>query len=95
LSAADDTDEARADTRMMIDLVLDDTGWIPSRTLAVAGALRYRHYDLPTRILMRLIARRHGAPTDVDEDVEFTDWAALEAFTVAFLNHETPLEVPA
>jgi menaquinone-dependent protoporphyrinogen oxidase len=95
LSAADDTDEARSDTRMMIDVLLDDTGWIPSCTLAVAGALRYRHYDLPTRILMRLIARRHGAPTDLDEDVEFTDWADVEQFTVAFLNHETPAEVPA
>jgi menaquinone-dependent protoporphyrinogen oxidase len=95
LSAADDTDEARSDSRMMIDRLLDDTGWIPARTLAVAGALRYRHYDLPTRIVMRLIARRHGAPTDLDEDVEFTDWAALEQFTVAFLTHESPTEVPA
>jgi menaquinone-dependent protoporphyrinogen oxidase len=94
LSAADDDDEARAHTREMIDRLLDDTGLVPNRTLAVAGALRYRQYDLPTRILMRLIARRHGAPTDLDTDVEFTDWAAVEQFAAAFLTHETPTEVP-
>jgi menaquinone-dependent protoporphyrinogen oxidase len=80
LAAADDTDEARAATREMIDELVEDTDWTPDLTLAVAGALQYREYDLPTRVLMRLIARRHEGSTDVDHDTEYTDWDAVERF---------------
>lgn len=80
LTAADDTDEARATTRELIDDVLDATGWIPSMTAAFAGALRFRQYDLPTRVLMRLIARQHGEDVDGVHDVEYTDWDAVDRF---------------
>ena len=85
LSAAEDTDEARADVRLVVDRLLDDTGWIPTEVVPVAGALRYRHYDAPTRILLRLIAGRHEQPTDTYEEFEYTDWQALEQCTEAFL----------
>jgi menaquinone-dependent protoporphyrinogen oxidase len=100
LSAAEDSDEARAHTREMIDRLLDDTGLIPTMTLPVAGALRYRHYDLPTRIVLRLIAAHHGQPTDTSQEFEFTDWTALEQFVDEFLaacaatHHESTTEVP-
>jgi len=84
LTAADDSDEARARVRELIDAFADETGWYPTETLACAGALKYREYDVATRVLMRLIARHHGAPTDVHEDVEFTDWDAVERFARAF-----------
>ena len=84
LTAADDSDEARARVRELIDAFTDETGWYPNETLACAGALRYREYDVATRVLMRLIARRHGQPTDVHEDVEFTDWDAVERFARGF-----------
>ena len=100
LSAAEDSDEARAHTREVIDRLLDDTGLMPTMTLAVAGALRYRHYDVATRIVMRLIAGRHDRPTDTSTEFEFTDWPALERFTDAFVDqaavaaqHATPSEV--
>ena len=102
LSAAEDSDEARAHTREVIDRLLDDTGLVPTRMLAVAGALRYRHYDLPTRIVLRLIAAHHGQPTDTSTEFEFTDWEAVERFTETFLDTAsappttiTPTEVPA
>ena len=47
LAAADDTDEARAATRELIDELVEDTDWTPDVALAVAGALEYREYDLP------------------------------------------------
>ncbi|MDO8188527.1 flavodoxin domain-containing protein [Conexibacter sp. JD483] len=84
LTAADDSDEARAQTTQLIDAFTDETGWHPLQTLACAGALRYREYDVATRVLMRLIARRHGQPTDVHRDVEFTDWDAVEQFARGF-----------
>ena len=82
LTAADDTDEARAATRELVDRLVEDTDWTPDETLEVAGALEYREYDLPTRVVMRLIARRHGGSTDISHDTEYTDWDAVERFAL-------------
>jgi len=93
LTAADDTDEARAMTRAMIDDVLDDTGWLPRETVAFAGALQFEQYNLPTRVLMRLIARRHDLDAEVHKDTDYTDWAAVERFAEAFAASLQPSEV--
>ena len=78
LTAAEDTDEARAATQDCIDDFLDDTGWLPTRHVPVAGALQYREYDVFTRVLMRLMMRRGGHPTDTAQDYDYTDWEAVE-----------------
>jgi menaquinone-dependent protoporphyrinogen oxidase len=78
LSAAEDSDEARADTQRCIDEFCANTGWTPSRTEAVAGCLQYREYDPFTRQLMRLIMRRMGHPTDASHDYDYTDWDAVD-----------------
>lgn len=80
LTAAEDSDEARVATRDCIDDFLDDTGWTPTRMLAVAGALQYREYDVFTRVLMRLMMSQGGHPTDISQDHEYTDWDALARF---------------
>jgi menaquinone-dependent protoporphyrinogen oxidase len=85
LSAAEDSYEARADVRLGVDRLLDDTGWIPTEVVPVAGALHPRDYDTPTRILLRLTAGHHGQPAGADHDVEYTDWTALERSAEAFL----------
>ncbi|HEX5924001.1 MAG TPA: flavodoxin domain-containing protein [Baekduia sp.] len=89
LTAADDTDEARAAVREQIDDVLDDTGWMPRETVAFAGALQFKEYNLPTRVLMRLMARhiehQTGTAVDVHEDTDYTDWAAVDRFAEAFV----------
>ena len=55
LAAADDTDEARAATRELIDeLVEGHRLEAPAWRSQVAGALEYREYDPPPRVLMRL-----------------------------------------
>jgi len=84
LSAADSTEEGRADAHRCAEELADDTGWTPGRIELVAGALQYREYDVATRVLMRLIARHHGISTDTKEDVEFTDWDALDQFASGF-----------
>ena len=78
LTAADDTDEARAATRECIDDFLDDTGWTPNQSVPVAGALQYREYDPFTRLLMRLKMSQGGHPTDISHDVDYTDWEAVD-----------------
>jgi menaquinone-dependent protoporphyrinogen oxidase len=88
LTAADDTDEARAVTHGLIEDVADATGWIPTMTEAFAGALQFREYGLPTRVIMRLMARRiehqTGTPIDVHEDTDYTDWDAVDRFALSF-----------
>ena len=94
LTAADDTDEARATTREMIDDVLDATGWIPRETVAFAGALQFEEYNVPTRVLMRLIARHHDPHAEVRKDTDYTDWAAVDRFAEAFATSLRTTEVP-
>jgi menaquinone-dependent protoporphyrinogen oxidase len=84
LTAADDTDESRAATRRYLDEFLDATGWIPSKTATFAGALQYREYDFATRLLVRLMMRKAGHPTDVTQDYDYTDWNAVERFAREF-----------
>jgi menaquinone-dependent protoporphyrinogen oxidase len=80
LAAAEDTDEARAETRKYIDDFVDETGWTPGRAESLAGALLYREYDFATRLVMRLIMKRGGHPTDTSHDYDYTDWDAASRF---------------
>jgi len=77
-----DADRRRCadDVKRMISLFTQQTGWQPSRTLPVAGALAYTKYNIFVRLLMRRIARKEGAPTDTSRDHELTDWPALDRF---------------
>ena len=78
LSAADDGDEARAASQRCIDDFCAQTGWTPTRTERVAGALQYREYDPFTRQLMRLLMKHMGRPTDASRDYDYTDWDAVD-----------------
>lgn len=77
-----DADRRRCadDVKRMIDLFVRKTGWQPSRTLPVAGALAYTKYNMFVRMLMKRIARKEGAPTDTSKDHELTDWPAIDRF---------------
>ena len=80
LAAADETEESARETRKYIDDFLDETGWTPRRAVPVAGALEYREYDFTMRLVMRLLMARGGRPTDVSQDYDYTDWAAVDRF---------------
>lgn len=72
--------QAAADASGMIDKFLKDTGWHPSRIQAIAGALLYTKYNFLMRLVMKRIASRAGADTDVKQDHDYTNWAALDKF---------------
>ncbi len=57
-------------------------GWEPRRVECFAGKLAYSRYGFFKRQLMRFIAWREGAPTDVRRDYEFTDWNAVRRFAL-------------
>ena len=80
LTAADDTDEARATARRYVDEFVEETGWTPGRTASFAGALQYLEYDFFTRLLIKMIARKGGLPTDARQDYDYTDWDAVWRF---------------
>jgi menaquinone-dependent protoporphyrinogen oxidase len=80
LTSAEDTDESRETAERYVDEFEEETGWAPPRVLEAAGALQYREYDFMTRLVVRLLASRHGMSTDTHEDHEFTDWADVERF---------------
>ncbi|HVZ57245.1 MAG TPA: flavodoxin domain-containing protein [Chitinophagaceae bacterium] len=75
--------EQREAEKIMEDF-LQDTGWRPLMTTQVAGALRYTEYDFFKRLLMKLIARREGHPTETSQDYEYTDWEAVRKFATEF-----------
>jgi menaquinone-dependent protoporphyrinogen oxidase len=86
LTAADEEDaEMRAETRRMVDEFVEDTGWTPDRTATVAGAFQFSKYNPFERLVMRLIASRHGTEIDPWEDLELTDWEAVEEFAQNFV----------
>ena len=60
-------------------------GWTPTMTLCVPGALRYTSYNWLKQLVMRSIAKERGEPTNTGEDVEYTDFGALDAFADDFL----------
>lgn len=77
LSAADDSPESAAATQRCIDAFCEQTGWTPTRTAPIAGALQYREYDVFTRQLMRLLMK-HTGPTDTARDYDYTDWDGVD-----------------
>ena len=80
LTAADDSDEGREAAGEYVRALATDAGVTPALASAFAGALQYREYPLPTRVLVKLIARHRGLSTDASIDADYTDWAAVDAF---------------
>ena len=80
LASAEDTDESREAAQKYVDDFLDDTGWTPRKTAMFAGALQYLEYNFATRLLIRLMMKRAGHPTDTSQDYDYTDWEAVERF---------------
>jgi menaquinone-dependent protoporphyrinogen oxidase len=73
-----------ANVSKTIENFLRQTVWTPTRVHAVAGALLYRQYRLPLRLMMRFIAAMVGAATDTTRDHEYTDWQALDRYADEF-----------
>ncbi|MCW5936306.1 MAG: hypothetical protein KIT11_03245 [Fimbriimonadaceae bacterium] len=75
----------RQDVAKCIRGFLEETGWCPTLSLPVAGALAYRKYGWLIRLMMRRIVAKEGGDTDTSRDYEYTDWAKLEGDFDAFL----------
>jgi len=80
LTAAEDNDAARQAAREYVDDFEETTGWTPRHRTTFAGALQFREYNFPTRLMMRVLMKKGGHPTDILHDYDYTDWDAVEAF---------------
>jgi menaquinone-dependent protoporphyrinogen oxidase len=77
--------DGRAQTMRVVEKLVAETGWRPGRVELVAGALLYTRYNFLVRFVMRRISRKEGGDTDTSRDYEYTDWSAVERFTVEFM----------
>ncbi|WP_088285317.1 menaquinone-dependent protoporphyrinogen IX dehydrogenase [Ideonella sp. A 288] len=56
------------------------TSWRPPLMAVFAGKIDYARYGLVDRQVIRLIMWLTGGPTGAHDCVDFTDWAAVDAF---------------
>lgn len=84
--AANDAEVSSAYARKF----LAKTAWKPGVTAVFAGATSFTRYGWLLRLMMRQIARSHGAGTDTSRDYEYTDWDAVDAFARGFVAEAQP-----
>lgn len=80
-----DVEGEREEARHFPDALTAETGWTPDHVHHAAGAFRFSEYDFFKRWMMKRMAEREGASLNAGEDVEFTDWTALDGFVSEFL----------
>lgn len=59
-------------------------GWHAGQVISVAGRLAYTRYNFILRLMMKRIARKHGAPIDTTRDYELTNWDRIDQLAVSF-----------
>jgi menaquinone-dependent protoporphyrinogen oxidase len=69
--------EGIPEARSYVDAFLVGTGWTPTQTLLVAGALRYGEYDYFKEQIIEHIVLKSRKVEGPKGDYDFTDWAAL------------------
>ena len=67
-----------------ISRFLMHTGWKPTVSKSVAGALLYTRYGWLKRWVMKRIVAKTGGPTDTTIDYEYTNWRDLYEFADKF-----------
>jgi menaquinone-dependent protoporphyrinogen oxidase len=75
-------EKAAVDIRRCREAFFEETGWHPDRSTSVAGALLYTKYGFLVRLVMKHFAAQSGGSQDTSRDHEYTDWDALDAWTI-------------
>jgi menaquinone-dependent protoporphyrinogen oxidase len=78
--SANPDEEHAAAAHVLVQKLLDDTGFDPDVVGMFAGALAYTQYGWFTKRVMRSIVKREGGETDTSRDYEYTDWDAVDQF---------------
>lgn len=83
-AAASRDEKERAEAQRILEKFLAETGWRPTMTRTVAGAMAFTRYGVLLRWFMKRISKRSGGPTDTSRDHELTDWADVARFVDEF-----------
>jgi menaquinone-dependent protoporphyrinogen oxidase len=75
----------RTEAQRYVDHFVSVTGWQPSMTLLLGGALRFTEYDYFQEQIVKFIVMKDGGAESGQSDREFTDWKALAGFVDTFL----------
>ncbi len=76
--------------RRYLDVFLRQVAWHPEQAVSFGGALQFSKYAAWKRMLMVMIVVYAGGDTDTARDYEYTDWAAVEAFSASFAKRLGP-----
>lgn len=68
------------ETNSYMQKFLQKTPWRPALLGVFAGALLYSRYNFINTKIIQLIMKITGGSTDRSKDIEFTDWARVDAF---------------
>jgi menaquinone-dependent protoporphyrinogen oxidase len=78
-------DEAqRAIAKQYIANFLRETGWQPTMTESIAGAMAYTKYSPIMRWMLKRVSQKEGGPADTTRDYEYTDWEQVRRFADRF-----------
>ena len=82
-------DAADESTRPRAEQYLRDffrvTGWTPSESTIVAGAVKFTKYNPLLRFITRRALAAKGSNLDPHRDYDFTNWEAVEHFARGFV----------
>ncbi len=81
------------DVDLMMGRFFCETRWLPSVAKPVAGALLYTRYNFLVRMVMKNIARKAGASTDISRNYDYTNWPDLDMFVEEFTARLRPKPV--
>jgi menaquinone-dependent protoporphyrinogen oxidase len=84
LTAAEPKEEDKAGLYRLIAEFFDETGWHPEKVGIFAGPLLYTQYNFIKRMLMKMVMKRGGKPTDTSRDYEYTDWEGIAQYARTF-----------
>jgi len=87
--------EPREDIEKIMQRFFTSSGWQPSMTKLVAGAVRYTQYPWLKKWMMKRIVAKAGGGTDTTRDYEYTDWNDLRGFAGEFVTRLWTSEVMA
>lgn len=79
MAATRDDEASKAEVQTYLARFSEETGFTPTRSIALGGALKYTQYDRLLRLLVRIVAKSHGDPTDTTRDHERTNWNQVRA----------------
>jgi menaquinone-dependent protoporphyrinogen oxidase len=83
-SAGSASEGGRAAARRVRDEFLTETGFSPVISESIAGAINYTRYNPLLRWYMKRASAKNGGSTDTWRDHEYTDWAQVRNFALAF-----------